>query len=83
MNSNEEMRGNNGQTKQGVFPVEKATSSGLLPTLGLTKAEQDPALHLAQVGQRSCHMSQPPTAPTLLNQGTPQHLTPQAQHPLS
>lgn len=83
MNNNEEMRGNNGQTKQGVFPVEKATSSGLLPALGLTKAEQDPALHLARVGQRSCRMSQPPTAPTLLNQGTPQHLTPQAQHPLS
>lgn len=80
MKDNEEIGGNNGQMKQGVFPAEMATSSGLLPVLGLAKAEQDLALALALVGQRSCLMSQPPTAPTLLNQGKPQHLTSGAGH---
>lgn len=53
--------------------MEMAKSGGLLAVLSLTKAEQD--LALTQGGQ-SCVMSRPPTAPTPVNRGKIQVISP-------
>lgn len=61
MKNNEELGGNKGWAKQGVFPADGDGQIRRSASCAQLKAEQ--GLALTQDRQRSCLMSRPPTAP--------------------
>lgn len=61
MKNNEELGGNKGWAKQGVFPADGDGQIRRSASCAQLKAEQD--LALTQDRQRSCLMSRPPIAP--------------------